>query len=55
MNCVDVGKTTESSPGVIQYNLTGLVKAKQYYIAVVAVSEDNQQGSFSTEVSAVAK
>ncbi|MGA2959326.1 MAG: fibronectin type III domain-containing protein [Thermodesulfobacteriota bacterium] len=54
-NCVDVGKATESSPGVIQYNLTGLVKAKQYYIAVVAVDKYNQQSSFSVEVSGVAK
>ena len=54
-NCVDVGKATESSPGVIQYNLTGLVKGKQYYIAVVAVDKYNQQSSFSVEVSGVAK
>jgi len=54
-NCVDVGKVTESSPGVIQYNLTGLVKGKQYYIAVVAVDKYNQQSSFSVEVSGVAR
>ena len=54
-NCVDVGKATESSPGVIQYDLTGLVKGKQYYIAVVAVGEYDQQSSFSVEVSGVAK
>ena len=54
-NCVDVGKVTESSLGVIQYNLTSLVKGKQYYIAVVAVDKYNQQSSFSVEVSGVAR
>ena len=54
-NCLDVGKVAESSPGVIQYDLIGLVKGKQYYIAVVAVNDYNKQSSFSVEVSGVAR
>ena len=54
-NCVDIGKPAESSPGVIEYLLSGLVTGKQYYIAVVAVGKNNQQSNFSTGVSGVAK
>ncbi len=36
-NCIDVGKGTESSSGVIEYTLTGLVNGTRYYVAVVAI------------------
>ena len=52
--CVDVGKATESAPGVTQYNLTGLVKGKRYYIAVIAYS-NQLRSKFSNEVNGVAK
>jgi len=56
-NCVDVGKATESPPGVTRYILTGLGMGKQYYIAVNAYSiyEPKTWSGFSNEVSGVAK
>ncbi len=54
-NCIDVGKVTESFPGVIEYSVTGLVKGKRYYLAVVAVDKSGRQSGFSVEASGVAK
>jgi len=54
-NSVNIGKPSESSPGIIKYTLTNLVKGKKYYIAVVAVNKYNKQSGFSVEVSGVAK
>ena len=54
-NCVDVGKGLESSPGVTQYNLTGLIKGRTYYIAVTAYSKNDTSSPFSKEISGMAK
>jgi hypothetical protein len=57
-NCVDVGKATEASPGVVKYILTGLVKGERYYLAAIAYSIYDTpitRSGFSNEVSAVAK
>jgi fibronectin type 3 domain-containing protein len=54
-NSVNIGKPPESSPGIMKYSLTNLVKGKKYYIAVVAVNKNNKQSGFSAEVSGVAK
>ena len=54
-NCIDVGKATEASPGVIQYDLTGLAKGSKYYIAVIAYGKNNSGSAFSKEVSGIAK
>jgi hypothetical protein len=54
-SCVDVGKATESTPGVVKYTLTGLNKGKRYYIAVIAYDTLHKTSDFSNEVSAEAK
>ena len=54
-NCIDVGKATESSPNVSKYTLTGLIKGKRYYIAIIAYDILHNQSKFSKEVSAEAK
>ena len=57
-NCVDVGKATESPPGVTQYTLTNLVKGKRYYIAVIAYPSYDvsyNRSGFSNEVKGAAK
>lgn len=53
-NCVDVGKPSESSPGITGYTLTGLIKGERYFIAVIAYDKNNKKSGFSSEVSAVA-
>ena len=54
-NCVDVGKATESSPGVIQYNLSGLVKGVKYYLAITAYGKNDTSSAFSKEISGIAE
>lgn len=54
-NCIDVGKGTKSSPKVIKYTLTGLIRGKRYYIAIIAYDTFNNQSEFSKEISAEAK
>lgn len=54
-SCVDVGKATESTPGVVKYTLTGLDKGKRYYLAVIAYDTFHKTSEFSKEVSAEAK
>jgi hypothetical protein len=54
-SCVDVGKATESTPGVVKYTLTGLNKGKRYYIAVIAYDTLHNTSGFSKEISAEAK
>jgi len=54
-NCVDVGKPSESAPGVTGYTLTGLIKGERYFIAVIAYDKNNKRSGFSSEVGAVAK
>jgi len=54
-SCVDVGKATEPSPGVVKFTLTGLNKGKRYYLALTAYDTFQNTGEFSKEVSAVAK
>ena len=54
-DCIDVGRITESSSNVIQYTLTGLIKGKKYYIAVIAYDTLDNRSEFSKEVTAVAK
>ena len=53
--CVDIGKPSESSPGVIKHTLIGLDPGKKYYIAVIAYDKNNHESGFSSEVSAVAE
>ena len=55
-NCVDVGKLTESTPNVIRYTLTSLVKGRRYYIAVTAYPTYEtpfHKSGFSNEVNAL--
>jgi hypothetical protein len=54
-SCVDVGKATESTLGVVKYTLTGLNKGKRYYIAVIAYDTLHNTSGFSKEISAEAK
>jgi hypothetical protein len=54
-SCVDVGKATESTPGVVKYTLKGLNKGKKYYLAVIAYDTFHKTSEFSKEVSAEAK
>jgi hypothetical protein len=53
--CVDIGKSSESSPGVMKRTLTGLDPGKKYYIAVIAYDKNNNESDFSSEVSAIAE
>ncbi len=54
-SCVDVGKATESTPGIVRYTLTSLDKGKRYYIAIIAYDSLHTSSGFSKEVSAEAK
>jgi len=54
-DCIDIGKPTESSPGVGQYDLISLEKGKRYYISIVAYDEHNKRSLFSREVTGSAK
>jgi hypothetical protein len=51
--CVDIGKPSESSPGVMKHTLIGLESGKKYYIAVIAYDKNNNESDFSSEVSAM--
>jgi hypothetical protein len=53
--CVDVGKPSESSPGVMKHTLIGLETGEKYYIAVIAYDKNNSESDFSSEVSTVAE
>jgi hypothetical protein len=53
--CVDIGKATESPPGVIKYTLTGLSEGRKYYLAVSAYDNFLRESELSKEVGAVAK
>jgi hypothetical protein len=53
--CVDIGRPSESSPGVMKHTLIGLDPGKIYYIAVIAYAKNNNESDFSSEVSAVAE
>jgi hypothetical protein len=53
--CVDIGKPSESSPGVMKHTLIGLDPGKKYYIAVIAYDKNNNESDFSSEVSAMAE
>ena len=53
--CLDVGKATESPPGVIKFTLMGLIEGKRYYLAVSAYDTSLHESGLSKEVSAVAK
>jgi hypothetical protein len=55
MNCIDIGRPTESSPGVVKYTLTDLERGKKYYIAVVAYDTNNNRSDFSSEISGLAE
>jgi len=54
-NCIDIGKLSESSPGVTKYTLTGLSVGKIYFISVVAYDITKKSLGFSQEVSGVVK
>jgi hypothetical protein len=54
-SCVDVGKATEPSPGVVKFTLTGLNKGKRYYLALIAYDTFQNTSEFSKEVSAAVK
>ena len=54
-NCVDIGRPTESSPGVIKYTLIDLKKGYRYFIAVIAYDKNNNKSIFSSEVSSIAE
>src|SRR3990170_5809724 len=46
-NCIDIGKPSESSPGVTKYTLTGLSVGKKYFISVVAYDITKKSSEFS--------
>ena len=54
-NCLDVGRATESPPGVTKYTLTGLIKGGKYYIAVSAYDSFRHESNLSNEAIGVAK
>ena len=54
-DCVDIGRPSESSSGVVKHTLIGLEPGKKYYISVIAYDKNNQESDFSNEVSSMAE